>query len=209
MSKYNVGVYIRLSRDDNYSDSNSIDNQIKLIEFYCKNNDLKIAEKYIDNGYSGTNFDWPSFQKLLKDINCGLIDIVIVKDLSRLGRNYLKVGYYLHYYFPNRNIRFISINDDFDSLKHDNIIERLDVPLKNMMYDHMAYETSNKVRKSFDISKKKGLHVGSSVPYGYRKNPNDYHYFIIDEEAANNVRNIFKKYLKGKSKINSRVFKWK
>lgn len=136
-----------------------------------------------------------------------MIDIVIVKDLSRLGRNYLKVGYYLHYYFPDRNIRFISINDDFDSLKHDNIIERLDVPLKNMMYDHMAYETSNKVRKSFDINKKKGLHVGSSVPYGYRKNPNDYHYFIIDEEATNNVRNIFKKYLKGKSKINSRVFK--
>ena len=201
MSKYNVGVYIRLSRDDNYSDSNSIDNQIKLIEFYCKNNDLKITEKYIDNGYSGTNFDRPSFQKLLKDINCGLIDTVIVKDLSRLGRNYLKVGYYLHYYFPDRNIRFISINDDFDSLKHDNIMERLDVPLKNMMYDHMAYETSNKVRKSFDINKKKGLHVGSSVPYGYRKNPNNYHYFIIDEEAANNVRNIFKMYLNGKSKI--------
>ena len=86
-------------------------------------------------------------------------------------------------------------------------MERLDVPLKNMMNDYMAYETSNKVRKSFDINKKKGLHVGSSVPYGYRKNPNDYHYFIIDEEAVNNVRNIFKKYLKGKSKINSRVFK--
>ena len=200
MSNYNVGAYIRLSRDESYSDSDSIDNQIKLADYYCENNDLKIVEKYIDNGYSGTIFDRPGFQKLLKDIECGLIDTVIVKDLSRLGRNYLKVGYYLHYYFPDRNIRFISINDDFDSLKHDNIMERLDVPLKNMMYDHMAYETSKKVKKSFDINKKNGLHVGSSVPYGYRKDPKDYHYFIIDDEAADNIRNIFKMYLSGKSK---------
>ena len=86
-------------------------------------------------------------------------------------------------------------------------MERLDVPLKNMMYDHMAYETSKKVKKSFDINKKNGLHVGSSVPYGYRKDPKDFHYFIIDEVAADNIRNIFKMYLSGKSKIEIRVFK--
>ena len=200
MSKYNVGAYIRLSRDESYSDSDSIDNQIKLADYYCENNDLKIVEKYIDNGYSGTTFDRPGFQNLLRDIECGLINTVIVKDLSRLGRNYIQVGYYLHYYFPDKNVRFISINDDFDSLKHDNIMERLDVPLKNMMYDHMAYETSKKVKKSFDINKKNGLHVGSSVPYGYRKNPDDHHYFIIDDVAADNIRNIFKMYLSGKSK---------
>ena len=91
MPRYNVGVYIRLSRDENYSDSDSIDNQIKLANYYCENNNLKIAQKYIDNGYSGTTFDRPSFQNLLKDINSGLINTVIVKDLSRLGRNYIKV----------------------------------------------------------------------------------------------------------------------
>ena len=128
MPKYNVGAYIRLSRDESYSDSDSIDNQIKLIDYYCKNNSLEIVEKYIDNGYSGTTFDRPEFQRLLKDIDNGLVNTIIVKDLSRLGRNYIKVGYYLHYYFPDRNIRFISINDEFDSLKHDNIMERLDVP---------------------------------------------------------------------------------
>ena len=93
MSKYKVGAYIRLSRDEIYSDSDSIDNQLKLAEFYCDNNDLKIVGKYIDNGYSGTDFNRPSFQELLKDIDSGLINTIIVKDLSRFGRNYVKVGF--------------------------------------------------------------------------------------------------------------------
>ena len=200
MSKYNVGTYIRLSRDESYSDSDSIDNQIKLADYYCENNDLKIVEKNIDNGYSGTTFDRPGFQNLLRDIECGLINTVIVKDLSRLGRNYIQVGYYLHYYFPDKNVRFISINDDFDSLKHDNIMERLDVPLKNMMYDHMAYETSLKVKKSLRINKENGNFVGSSVIYGYRKNPDDIHKLIIDDEAADVVREIFNMFLLGMTK---------
>ena len=200
MSKYKVGAYIRLSRDEIYSDSDSIDNQLKLAEFYCNNNDLKIVEKYIDNGYSGTDFNRPSFQKLLKDIDSGLINTIVVKDLSRFGRNYVKVGLYLHYYFPGRNVRFISINDDYDSLKHDNIMERLDVPLKNMMYDHMAYETSVKIKKSLRINKEKGNFVGSSVVYGYRKNPKDIHKLIIDDKAADIVREIFNMFLLGMSK---------
>ena len=200
MSKYNVGAYIRLSRDESYSDSDSIDNQIKLADYYCENNGLEIVEKYIDNGYSGTTFDRPGFQNLLRDIECGLINTVIVKDLSRLGRNYIQVGYYLHYYFPNKNVRFISINDDFDSLKHDNIMERLDVPLKNMMYDHMAYETSVKVKKSLRINKENGNFVGSSVIYGYRKNPEDIHKLIVDDEAADVVREIFNMFLLGMTK---------
>ena len=200
MSRYNVGAYIRLSRDESYSDSDSIDNQIKLADYYCENNDLRIVEKYIDNGYSGTTFDRPGFQNLLRDIECGLINTVIVKDLSRLGRNYIQVGYYLHYYFPDRKIRFISINDDFDSLKHDNIMERLDVPLKNMMYDHMAYETSVKVKKSLRINKENGNFIGSSVIYGFRKNPEDIHKLIIDDEAADIVREIFNMFLLGMTK---------
>ena len=125
MSKYNVGAYIRLSRDDSYSDSDSIDNQIKLADYYCENNGLEIVEKYIDNGYSGTTFDRPGFQNLSRDIECGLINTVIVKDLSRLGRNYIQVGYYLHYYFPDKNVTIISSNSskemyyDFESYDDD------------------------------------------------------------------------------------------
>ena len=110
MSKYNVGAYIRLSRDESYSDSDSIDNQNKLSD-YCENNGLEIVGKYIDNGYSGTIFDRPSFQDLLRDIECGLINTVIVKDLSRLGRNYIQVGYYLHYNISKEEINKITLRE--------------------------------------------------------------------------------------------------
>ena len=111
MSRYNVGAYIRLSRDESYSDSDSLDNQINLADYYCKNNDLEIIEKYIDNGYSGTTFDRPGFQNLLRDIECGLINTVIVKDLSRLGRNYIQVGYYLHYNISKEEINKITLRE--------------------------------------------------------------------------------------------------
>ena len=114
---------------------------------------LEVIDKYIDNGYSGTTFERPAFKKLLEDIEDGLINTVIVKDLSRLGRNYILVGHYLQHYFPAKNVRFISINDDYDSIKHSNIMERLDVPLKNMMYDHIAYETSEKRKITNGIMK--------------------------------------------------------
>lgn len=125
----------------------------------------------------------------------------MVKDLSRLGRNHIEVNKYIEDIFPSLNVRVFSINDNYDSLKTKNIMERIDVPITNLMNDYIAYETSKKVKNSFDINKKKGLHVGSSVPYGYRKDPKVYHYFIIDEVAADNIRNIFKMYLSGKSKI--------
>lgn len=200
MSKYKVGSYIRLSRDESYSNSDSIDNQIKLTDFYCEENNLEVIDKYIDNGYSGTTFERPAFKKLLEDIEDGLINTVIVKDLSRLGRNYILVGHYLQHYFPAKNVRFISINDDYDSIKHSNIMERLDVPLKNMMYDHIAYETSEKVKESLRTSKEHGNFVGSSVIYGYRKNPEDIHKIIIDDEAADIVREIFNMFLLGMTK---------
>ena len=200
MKKYKVASYIRISRDESYSKSDSIDNQIKLTDFYCKENKLEVIDKYIDNGYSGTSFDRPSFKKLLKDIDEGLINTVVVKDLSRLGRNYIMVGHYLQHYFPAKNVRFISINDNYDSLIHRNIMERLDVPLKNMMYDHVAYDISGKIKNSLRISKEKGNFIGSSVIYGYRKDPSDIHKLIIDNEAADVVRNIFQMYLLGLTK---------
>lgn len=111
MSKYKVGSYIRLSRDESYSNSDSIDNQIKLTDFYCEENNLEVIDKYIDNWYNGTIFERPAFKKLLEDIEDVLINTVIVKDLFRLGRNYILVGHYLQHYFPAKNLRFISIND--------------------------------------------------------------------------------------------------
>ena len=132
MSNYNVGAYIRLSRDESYSDSDSIDNQIKLADYYCENNDLKIVEKYIDNGYSGTTFDRPGFQDLLRDIDCGLINTVIVKDLSRLGRDTGWVKVYLGEEFPKHTIRFISINDKIDSFKDSNYTDTLEFALLNL-----------------------------------------------------------------------------
>lgn len=200
MSKYKVGSYIRLSRDESYSNSDSIDNQIKLTDFYCEENNLEVIDKYIDNGYSGTTFERPAFKNLLEEIENGLINTVIVKDLSRLGRNYILVGHYLQHYFPAKNVRFISINDDYDSIKHSNIMERLDVPLKNMMYDHIACETSERVKESLRTSKEHGNFVGSSVIYGYRKVLNDIHKIIIDDEAADIVREIFNMFLLGMTK---------
>lgn len=183
MFKYKVGTYIRLSRDESYSDSDSID----------KN--LEVVEKYIDNGYSGTNFNRPAFKQMLKDIDEGLINTIVVKDLSRFGRNYILVGHYLENYFPCKKVRFISINDDYDSLVNKNIMNRLDVPLKNMLHDHVAYETSEKIKKSLRLEKEKGKFIGSSVIYGYKKDPDDIHKLVIDQEAADVVRNIFQMFL--------------
>ena len=202
MSKYKVGGYVRLSRDDDYSESDSIQRQMDLIKIIANIElDCELKEFYVDNGYSGTSLDRPGFNKLLDDITQGKINMIMVKDLSRLGRNHIEVNKYIEDIFPSLNVRVFSINDNYDSLKTKNIMERIDVPITNLMNDYIAYETSKKVKNSFDINKKKGLHVGSSVPYGYRKDPNDYHYFIIDEVAADNIRNIFKMYLSGKSKI--------
>ena len=200
MIKYKVGVYVRLSREDIYSESDSIENQTRLIENYCSENNLTVINKYVDNGYSGTNFNRPDFQRMLEDIKLGVINTIVVKDLSRLGRNYIYVGYYLESCFPNYNVRFISINDDFDSIKHKNIMERLDVPLKNMLYDHYAYETSKKIKSSMRQEKANGKFIGSSVIYGYKKSTIDIHDLEIDDEAADVVRNIYNMFLLGMTK---------
>ena len=195
-----VGAYIRLSRDDNYSDSYSIDNQTKMIETYCDKNKLMIIDYYIDNGYSGTNFDRPRFNELIEDINKGKINTIIVKDLSRLGRNYIEVGQFLEYYFPNRKVRFISINDNYDSFKDVNMMDRIDLPFKNVMYDYFAFEISKKLKRSLSMEKRKGKFIGSSSVYGYIKDPKDRHKLIIDKEAAEIVREIFNMYLLGVTK---------
>ena len=202
MKKWNVGAYLRLSSDDGDKiESNSITNQKSIIKkFLSSNKDLNVANYYIDDGYSGTSFDRPDFQKMMDDIRKRKINAVIVKDLSRLGRNYIKVGNYIDEVFPKYNIRFIAINDNVDSYKDPNSLNNVIVPFKNLMNDEYARDVSNKVKNVLDNKKESGKFIGSVAPFGYLKDPNNKHNFIVDRKAAKVVKKIFNMILNGKSK---------
>ena len=202
MSKWNVAVYLRLSSDDgDKEESNSITNQKELINFYLKKEkDFKIKDYYIDDGFTGTDFERPDFKRLLVDMKNGKINTIVVKDLSRLGRNYIEVGNYLEEIFPLYNIRFIAVNDNIDSYKDPKSINNVIVPFKNLMNDEYARDISNKVRSVLDTKKNKGEFIGSIAPYGYLRNPRDIHKFIIDKNASKIVKKIFRMILNGKSK---------
>ncbi len=202
MKKWNVAVYLRLSSEDgDKAESNSIANQKSLIrDFIKKNNDMKDIFYYTDDGYSGTNFDRPDFQRMLCDLKNGKVNCIIVKDLSRLGRNYIEVGNYIEQIFPLYNIRFIAVNDNIDSYKDPKSVSDVIVPVKNLMNDEYARDISNKVRSVLDNKKEKGQFIGSFAPYGYIRNPNDKHKFIVDKEAEKVIKKIFNMILSGKSK---------
>ena len=173
-------------------ESNSVTSQKTLLnEFIKEHDDLIIYKTYIDDGYTGTDFNRPAFQNLLEDMKNGKINCVIVKDLSRLGRNYIEVGNYIEQVFPLFNIRFIAINDSVDSFKNKESVNTILVPFKNLINDEYAKDTSIKIRTSLNAKKKKGEFVGAFSSYGYMKDPKDKHKLIIDEEAANIVRKIF------------------
>ena len=200
MSKWNVAVYLRLSSDDgDKEESNSITNQKELINFYLKKEkDFKIKDYYIDDGFTGTDFERPDFKRLLVDMKNGKINTIVVKDLSRLGRNYIEVGNYLEEIFPLYNIRFIAVNDNIDSYKDPKSMNNVVVPFKNLMNDEYARDISNKVRSVLDTKKNKGEFIGSIAPYGYIRNPKDIHKFIIDKYAAKIVKKIFRMILERK-----------
>ena len=202
MKKWNVAAYLRLSSDDgDKTESNSIGNQRNIIKQYIDNNKLKSSiNYYIDDGYSGTTFDRPDFKKMLDDIKCNKINCVIVKDLSRLGRNYIEVGKYIDEIFPSYNIRFIAINDNVDTYKDPKSASSVIVPFKNLMNDEYARDISNKVRSVLDNKKLNGQFIGSSAPYGYLRDPNNKYKFIIDKKAGKIVKKIFSMILSGKSK---------
>ena len=201
MSKYKVGAYVRLSKDDSYNESDSIDNQKSIIKDYIKDNsDFELVNYYVDNGYTGTNFDRPAFVKMCFDIVKKKINCVIVKDMSRFGRDTGWVKVYLGGEFPKHNIRFISINDKLDSLKDSNYTDTLEFALLNLTYEHYAVDISEKVSAVKHLQQKKGDFIGVSAPYGYLKDPNDCHKFIIDDYAANIIKRIFNMTLECKSK---------
>jgi DNA invertase Pin-like site-specific DNA recombinase len=197
---YNAARYLRLSREDGDKyESDSISNQRDLIgKFIDANQDIELVDEYVDDGYSGINFDnRPSFNRMLFDIENGKINCVIVKDLSRFGRDYIEVGRYLERYFPNNNVRFISINDNIDSLK-----QALDmiVPIKNIFNENYSKDISKKVTTAFQIRQERGDYIGSYAAYGYNKNPKDKHKLVIDEYPASIIKRIFSMYIEGMSK---------
>ena len=201
MSKYKVGAYIRLSRDDKYSETDSIDNQKKVIEQYVKEHDeFEIIDYYIDNSFSGANFDRPEFVQLCFDMAKKKINCVIVKDLSRFGRDSGWCKVYLSGTFNDYNIRFISINDKLDNYENPNFTDDLEFSLLNLVYEQYAVDISKKVSSIKHMQQEKGDFIGVSAPYGYLKDPKDCHKFIIDKYASNIVRRIFDMTLECKSR---------
>ena len=189
-----TAIYCRLSRDDGTdNESNSIGNQKKLLSQKAKELKLTNTKFYVDDGYTGTNFNRPGFQAMLEDIEMGYVTTVMVKDLSRLGRDYVSVGHYTDNFFPEHNIRFIAVNDLVDSNEGDNEI----APFKNIMNEMYARDISRKVRSSHRIRGNLGEPL-SQPPYGYMKDPQNKKKWIVDTEAADVVKSIFAMCIEGK-----------
>ena len=192
MKIWRAGLYVRLSVEDNGSRGDSLETQQQIMEAHlalCP--DIEIVEVYIDNGISGRTFERPAFQMMLADVETGKIDCVVVKDLSRLGRNAIDSGYYLEKYFPLHHVRFISVNDQYDSECADNSGSQIALPLKNLMNEAYAADISRKVRTQQNQAMRAGEFVGSRPPYGYRKDPDNCHRLLVNEDTAPVVRQIF------------------
>lgn len=195
--KESIGItalYCRLSRDDGMDgDSNSVANQKRLLSQKAKEMGLSNTKYYVDDGYTGTNFNRPGFQQMLSDIEMGFVSAVMVKDLSRLGRDYVSVGNYTDSYFPDHGIRFIAVNDSIDSEEGESEI----APFKNILNEMYARDISKKIRSSHRLRGNMGEPL-SQPPYGYQKSPENKKKWIIDPEAAEIVKSIFKMCLDGK-----------
>ncbi len=190
-----TALYCRLSRDDELSgDSNSIVNQKEILSAYAQKHGLANTKFYVDDGYSGTNFNRPDFQRMMDDVNSGLVGTIIVKDMSRFGRDYIMVGYYTEIMLPQMDIRFIAVNDNVDS---ENQTDNDFTPFRNIINEWYAKDTSKKIRSVLRAKGNSGKHLSVIPPFGYKKDPNDKEKWIIDEEAAQIVRKIFRLYLDG------------
>ena len=192
MRIWRAGLYIRLSVEDNGSRGDSLETQRQIMETHlalCP--DIKVVEVYTDNGISGQTFARPAFQQMLADIEVGKIDCVVVKDLSRLGRNAIDSGYFLEKYFPLHNVRVISANDQYDSEAVDNGSSQIALPLKNLVNEAYALDISRKVRAQQHQAMLAGEFIGSRPPYGYRKDPANCHRLLVNTDTAPVVRQIF------------------
>lgn len=191
---FNVGIYIRLSQEDKdkkyESDSESVINQKELLRNYVKNNNFNLVKEYVDDGFSGTDFERPGFKSLLEDINNKKINCVIVKDLSRLGRDHVMTGYYIETFFPENNIRFISILESFDSFKNQASNDSSTFIIA--CNDYYSKQNSIKIRNVLNEKRKSGKFVGSLPCYGYIRDPKDKGHLIPNPETAPIVKKIFK-----------------
>ena len=195
---YTVAIYLRLSRDDeNEGDSESIINQREYLTKYVKNQtNWLLVDIYVDDGFTGTNFNRPDFIRMKNDIELGKINLVITKDLSRLGRDYIDTGYYLEKYFPAKRVRYIAVNDGIDTFEKNNGNNDMGA-FKSVVNDMYAKDISKKVRTAKKTKAEKGEFIGAFAPYGYKKHPDDITKLIIDEEVANVVRYIFTEFNNG------------
>ena len=190
-----TALYCRLSQDDgNVGDSMSIQSQKAILEKFAREMGKVAYSFYVDDGYSGTNFQRPSFQRMIADIEDGKIDTVITKDLSRLGRNYLESGAYIEVFFPQHHVRYIAVNDGVDSEQSGG----LDItPFKNILNEFYSRDISKKVKSGKHIRALEGKFMGTTAPFGYRKDPQDKNHLIVDEATAPTVRLIYSLALEG------------
>lgn len=198
-SFFKVGIYLRLSRDDEgYGTSESIKNQKDFLVKYVSNkSNWILVDIYQDDGYTGTNFDRPDFIRMKQDVEDGKINLIITKDLSRLGRDYIDTGYYVEKYFPSKQVRYIAVNDGVDTFEKYNSNNDMGA-FKFVVNDMYAKDISKKVRTAIRTKAEKGDYIGAFTPYGYKKCSDDKTKIEIDEEAAENVRFIFNEYANGK-----------
>ena len=196
-----IAIYIRLSRDDGNDESLSVSNQRKiLLEFVEKSfqGEYVIADVYIDDGQSGTDYERPDFQRMIHDVEVGKVNCIICKNLSRAFRNYSDQGYFLESFFPRFNTRFITLGDPkVDTFINPEAVNGMEVPINGLMNDRFAYKTSSDIRRTFDTKRRNGEFIGAFAPYGYVKDPEDKNSLIIDPEAAQVVKDIFHWYVYG------------
>lgn len=199
LNLFNTAIYIRLSREDgDKEESDSVGNQKKLLTDYVNGqNELVLYDVYVDDGFTGTNFNRPAFKRMLKDIKAGKVNCVIVKDLSRFGRDYIDTGRYLERDFPEMGVRFISVTDSIDSMKqaYDMLL-----PIKNIFNEQYARDISKKVQTAVKTKQKAGEFIGAFTSYGYKKSPVDKNKLVIDKYSADVVRRIFSLYIQGYGK---------
>ena len=187
---YTAGIYCRLSSEDSAEhESMSIGNQKAMLSDYVKRQGWEVGDIYIDDGYSGTNFERPDFKRMIDDIENGKINMVVVKDLSRLGRNYIMCGQYTEIYFPEKGVRFIAVNDNVDTINNTGSMDI--TPFKHILNDMYAKDISTKIKSSLHMKAMRGEYLGALDPYGYVRDPKDKHKLLVNEETAPIVKRIF------------------
>lgn len=202
---FTVAVYLRLSQDDECdsmlkSESNSIKNQrMQIMEFIQQHEELEFYKEYVDDGYTGINFERPAFKEMIGEVISGNVNCIVVKDLSRFGRDYIESGRYLQKMFPSLDVRFIAINDHYDSFSASETEKNLVIPFKNFINDNYCRDISTKVRSVCAAKRRQGQYMGNYLPYGYRKSQEDKHKIIIDEDAKPIVQKIYAMKIAGYS----------